>query len=64
MYEHYLLNEPKHVQARFNLAKLYEKRLDDARKARMHYQALKGFLSPSHPFYHEVLDFLKKHVTT
>ena len=53
LYEQVLTADPRHFQARFNLARLYHKKLDKGVYARKHYRLLKEHVAKDHPFYHD-----------
>jgi membrane associated rhomboid family serine protease/outer membrane protein assembly factor BamD (BamD/ComL family) len=59
LYEQVLAAAPGNVQARFNLARIYEKKLSDGGKARLHYQSLMELLPPGHPFHRDAADAVK-----
>ena len=58
LYEQLLLSDPKNIQTRFNLARVYEKKLDDNIKARLHYQELLKHVPEGHPYHREATEFL------
>lgn len=61
LYEKVLAMDPRHIQARFNLARLYHKRTADAVNARKHYRFLLGDQMPrEHVFRHEAEMSLKE----
>jgi len=61
LYEKFLTIDPRHVQARFNVARLYHKRVEDAVNARKHYRFLLGAQMPQdHAFRHEAEISLKE----
>jgi membrane associated rhomboid family serine protease/Tfp pilus assembly protein PilF len=53
LYEQVLADDPRNIQARFNVARLYHKKLDKTVHARKHYRVLKEHATKDHPFYHE-----------
>jgi hypothetical protein len=53
LYEQVLTANPYNFQARFNVARLYHKKLNKVQYARKHYRLLKEYLTEGHPFYHE-----------
>jgi hypothetical protein len=55
LYEKLLAREQGHIQARFNLARIYHRRLNDTAKALLHYQALSLHAPKDHPFYGEAM---------
>ena len=59
LYEKFLLADQEHIQARFNLAELYNRKLKNAEKARVHYKVLLRLVSQEHPFYRDAIDALK-----
>ncbi len=59
LYEKVLAQDKTHLQARFNLARVYHHRLADAAKARMHYRALREHAPEGHPYCSEAQDALK-----
>ena len=44
---------------RFNLARLYHKRLEDPARARRHYKLLTQDLSDNHPFHRDASEAIK-----
>lgn len=58
LYEQYLKAKPKEIQARFNLARTYEKRLGDPARAGQHYALIVEALPESHPLRRDALDSL------
>lgn len=60
LYEQLLLAEPANIQARFNLARIYDKQMNDIRNAKLHYHALTKYLPQEHPFRHDALDALRR----
>jgi membrane associated rhomboid family serine protease len=60
LYKELLTHNPKHVQARFNLARIYDMKLNDARNAKLHYQELMKVLPMDHPFRRDALDSVKR----
>lgn len=53
LYEKYLHGDPLHIQARFNLARIYHKRLNDRNNALRQYRKLLEVAPPDHPYRHE-----------
>jgi membrane associated rhomboid family serine protease len=53
LYEQVLTADPCNFQARFNVARLYHKKLNKVHYARKHYRLLKEHLTKEHPFYHD-----------
>jgi tetratricopeptide (TPR) repeat protein len=53
LYEKVLAADPRNIMARFNVARIYHKKLDKAVYARKHYRLLKEHLTQEHPFYHD-----------
>jgi membrane associated rhomboid family serine protease len=53
LYEKLLALDPKDIQARFNLARIYHHKLNDQGKARRHYRELLKYAPPEHPYFHE-----------
>jgi len=53
LYEQVLTADPHNIQARFNVARLYHKKLNKVNYARKHYRLLKEHLNKEHPFYHD-----------
>lgn len=60
LYEDYLAREPKDLQARLSLARIYQSRLDDAEKALGHYRELIKLVEPGTPYHEEVSGFIKE----
>jgi len=61
LYEKLLAIDPRHVHARFNIARLYHKKMGDVVNARRHYRFLLGAqMSQEHPFRHEAEISLKE----
>lgn len=60
LYERVLAVDPRNIQARFNLARIYDRQLDIAVKARVHCRALMKLIPPEHPYYRDAVDMLKK----
>jgi tetratricopeptide (TPR) repeat protein len=60
LYENVLKLDPKNPQARFNLARIYDKKLNDSRSARRHYKALTEHTPKGHPFHMEALEALQQ----
>ncbi len=60
LYEKFLAQEPGNLQARFNLARLYHKRLNNAVAARRHYRFLAQHAPKDHPFMNEAENGLKE----
>ncbi len=52
LYEQVLAADPHNIIARFNVARLYHKKLNKAVFARKHYRLLIEHLTKEHPFYH------------
>ncbi len=59
LYEEVLATDPRNIQARFNIARLYHKKLDKAVFVRKHYR-LKEHLTKEHPFYHDAETLLQE----
>jgi len=57
-YEEVLEVDPKHLQARFQLARIYQKRLRNHGKAHLHYRKLAEHAPQGHPFHREAIDVL------
>ncbi len=53
LYEQFLSADPRHIQARFNIARIYHKKMNDMMRARKHYRLLKEHTPQDHPFHHE-----------
>jgi membrane associated rhomboid family serine protease len=53
LYEQVLADEPRNFMARFNLARLYHRRLNQVVQARKHYRLLKEHVNKDHPFYND-----------
>lgn len=60
LFEEYVVHEPKNLQARFSLARLYHNHLDDAGKALGHYKALIKLIEPGTPYYEEVVGHIRE----
>ncbi len=60
LYEHVLKTDTKNIQARFNLARMYDKRLNDIPNAKLHYKKLTELLPQDHPFHRDASDALKE----
>ena len=58
--EKLLVQEPANIHARFNLARLYHRRLNNAVSARRHYLALAKHAPENHPFHYEAREALKE----
>jgi membrane associated rhomboid family serine protease len=56
LYEKVVSGDPENIQARYNLAQIYEKQLNMNARAKMHYRALMGIVSPEHPYYRDAQD--------
>jgi membrane associated rhomboid family serine protease len=59
LYEKVVSGDPQNIQARYNLARIYEKQLNMNARAKMHYRELMGIVSPEHPYYRDAHDALK-----
>jgi tetratricopeptide (TPR) repeat protein len=59
LYERMLAADPRHIQARFNLARLYQNKLNSAATARKHYRLLTEHLPKDHPYRHDAETALK-----
>ena len=60
LYEKTLALDPRHVQARFNLARIYMNRLLNNAKALLHTRRLLQHLPPAHPYHGEAQDMVLK----
>jgi membrane associated rhomboid family serine protease/Tfp pilus assembly protein PilF len=60
LYEKFLAADQEHIQARFNLAELYNRKLKNVEKARPHYKVLLRLVPQEHPFYRDAIDALKE----
>lgn len=60
LYEELLAMDKKDAQARFNLARLYQKKLEDNARARAHFTALMRMLPEGHAFRVEAETFLAR----
>ncbi len=60
LYEQVLRTDIKNIQARFNVARIYEKRLNDIPNAKLHYKKLMELLPQDHPFRRDASDSLKE----
>ncbi len=59
LYEKFLTQEPGNFQARFNLARIYHRRLQNVVSARRHYRFLLEHAPKEHPFFNEAENGLK-----
>jgi tetratricopeptide (TPR) repeat protein len=59
LYEKLLASDPKNIQARYNLARIYHRKLDDLGNALMHYKKLSEHAPPDHPYRGEAMNVLK-----
>lgn len=59
LYEKVLSADPEHVQARFNLARLYHLKLENFQKARRHYNFLTTLLPPDHPYHRDAREAME-----
>jgi membrane associated rhomboid family serine protease len=59
LYEQLLMLDPAHVQARFNVARIYSEQLSNAARAKRHYTKLTELLPETHPFHRDAIDFIK-----
>lgn len=59
LYEKLLQTDPRNIQARYNLARIYDKQLSNDAKARRHYRELMKSLPPEHPYYRDSVDAVK-----
>lgn len=59
LYEKHLFLDPKNIQARFSLARIYQNKLDDRHNAIMQYRKLLSILPSDHPYYHDAEQAIK-----
>jgi membrane associated rhomboid family serine protease len=60
LYEKLVAREKGNIQARFNLARVYHRRLNDAAKALSHYRALTEHAPKDHPFHFEAQNAIQE----
>jgi tetratricopeptide (TPR) repeat protein len=59
-YEEVLSTDPTHLQARFNLARIYHNRLGDQVNAHLHFRKLVEHAPQEHPYRREAKDVLNR----
>lgn len=59
-YEEVISADPTHLQARFNLARIYHNRLGDQVSAHLHFRKIVEHAPQEHPYRREAKDFLNR----